>query len=197
MSRKRDKLYTCWWNMIRRCTDERNSRYERYGGRGIKVCDEWLNDFQSFKTWALENGHEEGLTLDREDNDGNYEPSNCRWATAKQQANNTCYNRIVKYKGITGTLTEICELFNKDYGLVNGRIQKGWSVAKSLNTPLNGYTSRNHLLTYKGVTKSVADWNRELGFSKNTLSERIRSGMSVEEALTKPLRKRRKTNGSK
>jgi hypothetical protein len=82
------RLYTIWSLMIRRCEKEYDGRYHRYGGRGISVCDEWRNSFEVFRDWAMENGYEPTLTIDRINNDGNYEPANCRWATLKDQAQN-------------------------------------------------------------------------------------------------------------
>ena len=82
------KLHSTWLNINRRCYDENSTRYKDWGGRGIKVCDEWKNDYLSFKKWALENGYKIGLTLDREENNGDYEPSNCRWTTMLVQARN-------------------------------------------------------------------------------------------------------------
>ena len=197
MARKRNPLYTVWWNMNRRCTDPCMNGYERYGGRGITVCAEWRDSFEAFRDWAIANGYSKGLTIDRIDTDGNYEPSNCRWATGKEQANNRRSNRICTYNGFTGSLSEVCEKFGLDYGLVNNRIQKGWSVAEALSTQKGAPTeSRNHCLTFNGVTKTVAQWSKDLGFKKNTLSERLRNGYSIERALTEPVRKRSTTNGS-
>lgn len=81
------RLYQCWRGMKRRCFDAKDKRYYRYGGRGITVCNEWL-DYDIFAKWALNNGYREDLTIDRINNDGNYEPSNCKWSTHKEQALN-------------------------------------------------------------------------------------------------------------
>ena len=83
------KIYGVWSNMIKRTTDKQNKSYEVYGARGITVCNEWKNDYLVFKEWALKNGYKEGLTIDRIDVDGNYEPSNCRWVTRTVQSRNT------------------------------------------------------------------------------------------------------------
>lgn len=83
------RLYTIWQDMLLRCNYSGATGYEYYGGRGIKVCDEWSKDYIPFRDWAKANGYKDYLTLDRINNDGNYEPSNCRWATYKEQNNNS------------------------------------------------------------------------------------------------------------
>lgn len=87
---KKHKLYRVYWGMKQRCYNPNQKHYNRYGGRGITVCEEWKNDFQAFYDWSMSHGYKEGLTIDRIDNDGNYEPSNCRWVTqAEQNLNKT------------------------------------------------------------------------------------------------------------
>lgn len=90
------KLFMVWQDMVARCNRETHHAYNCYGGRGIKVCDEWFNDFVNFYNWAISNGYKQGLTIDRINNDGNYEPNNCRWVTMQVQCKNRryCYKKL-------------------------------------------------------------------------------------------------------
>lgn len=106
-----DRLYSIWRGMRYRCRD---TNAKRYGGRGIEVCDEWEN-FESFYNWAMDNGYEPGLTIDRINNDGDYCPENCRWADNITQANNKCTNRVIEYKGIAHTVKEWSRLLGIHY----------------------------------------------------------------------------------
>lgn len=113
-----DRLYGIWKSMKRRCNSNHDSSFGTYGGRGIKVCDEW-NDYESFKEWAYSNGYEENAdtgecTIDRIDNDGNYEPSNCRFVNRIVQANNTSRNRYVDFEGKRLTIAEFARAMNID-----------------------------------------------------------------------------------
>lgn len=107
------RLYRIWKNINTRCHNPNNSKWERYGGRGIKICQEWQgeNGFQNFYEWSMFNGYADDLTIDRKDNDGNYSPDNCRWVTNKVQANNTSQNRNITINGCTKTIAEWCDLY--------------------------------------------------------------------------------------
>lgn len=112
-----DRLYGIWKNMKRRCNSPKDSHYETYGGKGIKVCEEWANSYEAFKKWAYENGYDEDAktgdcSIDRIDNNGDYEPSNCRWVNRITQANNTSRNRYVEFQGKRLTIAEFAKTMN-------------------------------------------------------------------------------------
>jgi hypothetical protein len=119
------RLYKIHKKMISRCYNKENDRFHRYGQRGITVCDEWLRDYEAFKEWSLCNGYDEDLSIDRINNDGNYEPSNCRWTTVKVQSNNTSRNRYIEFNGETKTLAEWCQELNYPYGSTRQMLIRG------------------------------------------------------------------------
>lgn len=129
------RLYGTWQNMRRRCETPSATFYRDYGGRGITICDEWL-DYQAFKEWALNNGYRDDLTIDRIDVNGNYEPSNCRWVTQKVQANNTRRNHRITYNGETHTLSEWSEITGIGRKLIAWRIEHWGSVERAFLTPV-------------------------------------------------------------
>lgn len=106
------KLYRVWKTMRGRCNDPTRPHFERYGGRGIKVCQEWQNDYSCFKKWAMEHGYHEGLTIDRIDNNGNYEPENCRWITKKQQAFNRHDTLFFHFNGEVLTTVDLYDRYH-------------------------------------------------------------------------------------
>ena len=126
------RLYRIWSKMKARCYNKKHNAFDRYGGSGIIVCKDWKNDFQSFKKWAIENGYSDELTIDRIDNNGNYEPNNCRWTTKKEQANNTCRNRLITYKGKTQTLAQWADSIGINKHTLHVRIDvRGWTIERA------------------------------------------------------------------
>ena len=115
--KSRTRIYNILCTMKNRCYLQSDEKYPEYGGRGIKICDEWMGEhgFESFIKWAEENGYKQNLTIERIDVDGNYEPSNCRWATPKEQMQNTRRSRYVKYDGEIYSISELADKLNITY----------------------------------------------------------------------------------
>ena len=119
------RLYRCWVDMKRRCYDKNHNGYKRYGGRGITVCDEWLNDVNAFHIWALSNGYNTNLTLERIDNNKGYSPENCTWATWQEQCRNRRSNVRIDYNGQYVLLAELSELTGIKITTLLSRYRKG------------------------------------------------------------------------
>lgn len=130
------KLRNAWYGMMRRCYTDERPDYHHYREFGITICDEWLNNFDSFALWSLNNGMEEHLTLDRIDNNEGYSPDNCRWVSKKIQNNNTSVNRTLTFRGEEKTLSEWADTMGLNYDVLWARIKAGWSVERALTTPL-------------------------------------------------------------
>lgn len=124
----KERLYNIWKCMRQRCLNPRNVNYRNYGKRGITICDEW-SDYLNFKNWAISHGYDHSLSIDRIDVNGNYEPKNCRWATNKEQANNTTRNRYVEYHGEVVTMAELADSLNVSYSTIQHRIERGQMIA--------------------------------------------------------------------
>lgn len=130
------KIRYVYYDMLRRCYKEKDKNYYRYGKRGITVCEEWKKDCCNFYRWAKESGYRQGLQLDRIDNDGNYEPSNCRWVTPQENSYNKNVTRRITYKGETHTLLEWEKITGINKTILADRIYKyKWDVERALTTP--------------------------------------------------------------
>ena len=127
-----DRLFTIWMNMKARCYRKTSKDYTNYGGRGIKICDEWINNFQEFYDWAIKNGYSDELTIDRIDVNGNYEPDNCRWATREEQENNKRNSFYYEIDGVKHTISEWADLYNMPKELVRTRVKRGMNIKKAL-----------------------------------------------------------------
>ena len=141
------RLSNIFHNMKQRCYNPNDINYKNYGGRGIKLCDEW-NDreiarnvkgmntkgFIAFKEWSLKNGYADNLTIDRIDVNGDYSPENCRWVSGKVQNNNRRNNHYITYNGKTQSLTLWCSELHLNYYKIQTRLRMGWSVEKAFET---------------------------------------------------------------
>lgn len=185
--------------MKRRCYDKNHESYHNYGGRGIEICDSWLNSFENF----LEDMGQrpEGFSLDRVDNDKSYSKDNCRWATRKEQASNTRRNIRITFQGKTQILSEWCVELNLDYNLVKERLSRGWLPKDAFKVPLlrigkskyfpeerSVYGRRKRevvkmISTYGGI--SSYDYERSALFNTQTVLTRILSKMEKEGVLYK------------
>ena len=134
--RSKEALYKVWWAMKGRCNNSNVECYPNYGGRGIKVCEEWEKDYSAFKAWALENGYVVGLSIDRIDSNGNYEPQNCRWISIKAQQNNKRNNRRVPYNDEILTIAKWAERTGISKTTIRRRLDAGWSVERALTEPV-------------------------------------------------------------
>lgn len=133
---KGTRLYRIWTGMRTRCFNERAREYPLYGGRGITICDEWM-DFARFREWALANGYRNKLTIERVDNDGNYAPENCRWIPLGEQALNRSNTIVITFRGRTQPLVVWSEETGIPYPTLFARLRyRGWSVERALTTPV-------------------------------------------------------------
>jgi hypothetical protein len=177
--------------MIGRCYIPSNSSYERYAARGIKVCDEWKDDFDTFRKWAYENGYDENAlrgecTIDRINNDGNYCPENCRFVSIKTQNLNKRNVIIVSYNGQTKPLISFADEFGIDRGVVKHRYLSKFPLDKVFyKGDLRESNDRKNsiTLTYEGRTMNISKWMKELGVSRDIIRDRIKKGLSDKEII--------------
>ena len=182
MKKERKRLKSIYNGMRLRCYNENNVNYKYYGGKGVTICDEWLLSFENFFDWAINNGYNENLTIDRIDSEKEYSPDNCKWSTKKEQA----YNRSISVKltlnGRTMYMTEWAEELEIDKKILSWRYNNGWSDEEILTRPRD---FKERKLSLNGETHSMSEWSRITGIKTSTISARIRDGWSIKDTLTK------------
>lgn len=150
------RLYKIYRNILSRCYNKNHNRYKDWGGRGIKVCSAWLNDFMSFYNWAMDNGYKENLTIDRINNDGNYEPDNCRWRTSYDQANNRRNTLNIHYHNKVQSLSKWMDELNLTIdrtAIYNRLVKYGWDVEDAFYTP-----KLDHKCREKAIENKLRKW---------------------------------------
>jgi len=177
------RLYGIYGAMKSRCNNPKNQAYARYGGRGIRVCDEWSR-FNAFVFWALNNGYSDNLTIERIDHDGNYCPDNCTWIPMSEQALNTAHtfnNRYLTVGDETKTIEEWAnEIGIKPQKLAN-RLLRGIPIERAVSSPV--LKKEGCLITIDGVSKTVNEWLKTCNISRGTYQNRVATGMSKEDAI--------------
>jgi len=168
------KLKQTLINMKKRCYDQNTEYYKYYGGKGIIVCDEWLNDRKKFYEWALENGYEEHLTIDRKDPNGNYEPNNCRWATIKEQANNKTNTIYIEYNEEIKPLSQWSEETEINRSTIKDRFEKGKDI-------LEDYSLIK--ININGEIKSLNKLSEESGILYDTIIQRYHAGWEHDQLI--------------
>lgn len=133
-NKTRTPIYYVWLHIKQRCYNPKNERYKDYGGRGITICEEWLNSFEAF--YRDMGDVPEGLTLGRKDNDGHYCKENCEWQTYEQQAQNKRNNHYLTLNGKTHTIMKWTRITGLSEVVIRMRLKRGWSVEETLTTPI-------------------------------------------------------------
>ena len=165
--------------MLARCYNPNNESYHNYGGRGITVCDRWKNSFKNF--YEDMGDALKGHSLDRIDNDGNYELSNCKWSTYTEQMNNKQTNRLLTYNGITLTMAEWSRKLNIDQDVIYMRLKRGMTVERALTQNVRKI---NNTYLFNGKRKTLKKWAEIYGVSYMHLYNKIYKGQSINQILT-------------
>lgn len=183
------RIYKIYKQMKQRCYNPKRDSYKNYGGRGIKICDEWNNDFLCFYNWSLSNGYSDSFSIDRIDVNGNYCPENCRWADRKTQANNKRTSQNIYYNNKTYTIATFAEAIGIDKRTMWSRFHAAKNDVSKLLSPIQ-VGKRRKLLTINGETKSLIEWCELYNKNKTTVLNRIKLyGYSPFDAVTKPVRR--------
>jgi hypothetical protein len=186
LGHKKSPEYNIWAGAKSRCFNKRTERYHLYGGRGITMCERWRSSFLNF---LADMGprpsprHE----LDRwPNNDGNYEPGNCRWATRSEQMRNTSINHYVVARGERLTITEWAERVGIPSQRLWARINDGWDIERALTEPVREQPGIERQIEFQGVSRTLAGWAKATGIPRPTLHRRFRRGWDIEKTLTTP-----------
>lgn len=188
-------LYEIWSNMKQRCNNPKNGEFHNYGGRGIKVDDEWLDSFETFMSWAMSNGYVERLSLERIDVNGNYEPSNCCWIEWVEQHQNKRQTIWIEYQGKRQSLTK----WGRELGLPKSMLlsrytREGIRDPELLFAPKKLEPPKPFFITIDGTTLGLSDWERKSGVSRKTIKKRYDEGKRGSDLIA-PVPKELKPKG--
>jgi len=170
--------YYTWANMKDRCLNNKNKRWNRYGGRGITVCGRWLN----FKNFYEDMGEKPaGKTLDRINNNDGYYKNNCKWSTPSEQQNNLISNVYIEFNGVKKTVSEWSDSLKIKRETINARLNRGWDVDEILR---RGLGKRRKKYNFMDTNKTKSEWAKILGITTNTINLRKKRGLPINKILT-------------
>jgi hypothetical protein len=187
MASRKSSEYNAWCDMKARCNRTSHKWFHRYGGRGITVCERWANSFPNFLSDMGKKPGKE-YSLDRIDNDGIYEPGNCRWATRIEQDNNKSDNRFLTYNGRTQTVTQWQRELGLSRGVIEARLDRGFTSKQAIEIPVK---PNEIFLIYNGKTQNLTEWANEADISVTCLKKRLSKGWSMGEIIKTPSAKRK------
>lgn len=179
---QRSKLYGVWRSMLNRCTLPNDKNFHHYGGRGISVHADWLGSFSPFKEWAISNGYAPGLTIDRIDVNGNYEPCNCRWVDMKVQSRNRRNNKNMEINGVTKTVKEWADELGMPFETLYYRHKKGVSANEFAASERLPNIARN-MIEIDGVKRNAREWSEISGVPMRTIYYRFHHGVTGKDLL--------------
>lgn len=190
----RTPLYKVWGAIVNRCCNPSDLHYDRYGGRGIRICAEWRHDPEAFCKWCLDHGYKRGLQIDRIDNDKGYSPDNCRFVSRKENLRNTSQNKRLTLHGETKNISAWSEKLGISYWCIAQRKLRGWSDEAALTTPVDSKMQRTtppKRIVYRGESHTIREWSKITGVDSRTISSRLHDGWTEEKALTAPIEQQR------
>ena len=179
--------YYAWIDMKRRCFNLNRKNYPDYGGRGIGVCDRWLNSVENFLA-DMGSRPTAKHSLDRIDNDGDYSAENCKWSTRVEQENNKRNNHLITIDDVTLTITQWEKKMGYGKNVIFMRLNLGWSDYDAVMTPIDG---KIRLITIENDTRTIAQWTDEMGYSASVIKNRLNRGWSEYDAVMTPVRQRK------
>ncbi len=182
-------IYKIWQGMRDRCANPKNKGYADYGGRGIRVCPAWDRSFEAFLA-AVGPRPSSAHSIDRIDNDRGYEPGNVRWATKREQNNNSRNCRIIERNGVKNTVQGWADQLGCRAAIIYTRLHKGWSDEEALKPPFVRQRPKraSQRYAFQGESLTIPEWAKRTGIPRNTLGLRIKAGWTLERALTAPVR---------
>jgi hypothetical protein len=181
--------WLAWRNMKDRCYNENYPKYKNYGGRGIIVCDHWLESFENFYADIGDKPEpKEKYSIHRINNDDNYYKENCKWATQEEQQNNKSNNTYLEYNGKKQTIAQWSEEYNINVNSLIARLEGGWIIKDAITKPIRKAEKFN----YNDLSLTPKEWSEKLGINRNSIESRLNHGWSIEKIVTKPIKKARK-----